>query len=125
VRAEQRAHIEARLQERLEELIRMRAAMTRPSDPGHDSEPDVANHPADRGSDLHDEELDETTRMLLADDERRIEEARRALADGTYGSCAECGREIPPARLAAMPEAVRCVDCQRHLEGRNRQRTHV
>ncbi len=30
--------------------------------------------------------------------------------------CPDCGEEIPAARLAAVPDAVRCVDCQRDRE---------
>ena len=30
---------------------------------------------------------------------------------GTYGRCATCHRDIPPARLAALPSATTCVVC--------------
>jgi DnaK suppressor protein len=115
---EERKRIEAHLDARLEELARIRAAMRRSGEGMRDSElAHVDNHPGDQGSELHDEELDETTEMFLEEEERRIAEARRALADGTYGICLECRREIPAQRLQAMPEAVRCIDCQRHFEG--------
>jgi RNA polymerase-binding transcription factor DksA len=78
------------------------------------------NHPADIGSETHEQEMDETTAVFLDEEERRISEARRALASGTYGICRECGREIPAGRLEAVPEAVRCLDCQRHFEGEHR-----
>jgi hypothetical protein len=32
------------------------------------------------------------------------------------GTCADCGDRISSARLAALPDAVRCVSCQRQLE---------
>jgi RNA polymerase-binding transcription factor DksA len=119
---ERRAEIEARLDARLEELLRTRAAMRRAAEGMRDSElAHVDNHPGDLGSDLHDEELDETAEILMGEEERRIEEARRALAAGSYGTCKVCGREIPADRLAAMPEAVRCLDCQRRFEGDHRQ----
>lgn len=41
-----------------------------------------------------------------------IEAAERRLADGTYGSCLECGVAIPAARLRASPAAARCIACQ-------------
>ncbi len=124
--AEERERIEARLDARLEELVHTRAAMRRSSAGMRDSElAHVDNHPGDLGSELHDEELDETTEIFLEEEERRIDEARRALADGTYGMCKACGRPISPERLAAVPEAVRCIDCQRHFEGRHRQQTRV
>jgi len=46
--------------------------------------------------------------------EASVERVNRALAklgDGTYGSCDTCGKEIAPARLAAAPESVLCIDC--------------
>jgi RNA polymerase-binding transcription factor DksA len=122
----ERQRVESRLQARLEEIARTRAAMRRSSEGMRDSElAHVDNHPGDTGSDLHEEELDETTAILLDEEERRIAEARRALADGSYGTCKSCGREIPAERLEAVPEAVLCVNCQRHFEGLHRQRTRV
>ncbi len=40
-----------------------------------------------------------------------IAAARQRLADGTYGTCASCGRPIPTGRLEARPTARTCVDC--------------
>ncbi|EEY7036591.1 TraR/DksA family transcriptional regulator, partial [Escherichia coli] len=33
--------------------------------------------------------------------------------------CADCGGEIPAARLVAVPDAIRCVNCQNIMEARN------
>jgi RNA polymerase-binding transcription factor DksA len=118
----ERQRIEARLEERLEELVRTRVAMHRSEDGSRDAElAHVDNHPGDLGTQTHDEELSETTSIFFEEEERRIDEARRALADGSYGTCKGCGRPIPPERLDAAPEAVRCLDCQRHFEGLHRQ----
>lgn len=123
---EERERIEARLDVRLEELKRTRLAMHRESDGMHGSElAHVDNHPADIGTETHEEELEETADIFFEEEERRIEEARRALRQGTYGTCVGCGREIPAERLAAVPEAVRCLDCQRLFEGRHRQQTRI
>jgi DnaK suppressor protein len=55
-------------------------------------------------------------RIEQVDVARRLEDKRadvdRALGkldEGTYGSCDVCGEPIAPARLEAMPWAVRCV----------------
>jgi RNA polymerase-binding transcription factor DksA len=118
--------IEARLDARLAELLRTRSAMKRSSQGMRDSElAHLDNHPGDMGTDLHDEELDETTGIFLDEEERRIAEARRALANGTYGVCKDCHKPIPADRLLAVPEAVRCLNCQRHFEGLHRQRTRL
>ena len=81
----------------------------------------VDQHPADSGTEMHEQELDETTEMMLDEEEKRIAEAMRALDDGTYGKCIECGNDIPRERLEARPEAVRCVEHQREYEARLRQ----
>lgn len=114
--------IAARLDRRLEELRRTRAAArleergTRESELSH-----VDNHPGDEGTETHEHEVEVSTEIYLDEEERRIEEARRALASGRYGTCLDCGTEIPAERLEAVPEAVRCVACQRLVEGRHRQ----
>lgn len=117
-----RETIEGRLSQRLEELRQARAA-ARGEDAGmRESElTHVDNHPGDEGTETHERELQASTEVYLDEEELRIEEARRALAAGTYGTCASCGNEIPAERLEAVPEAIRCIDCQRHLEGRHRQ----
>jgi RNA polymerase-binding transcription factor DksA len=123
---EERERIESALDARLAELVHTRASMLRSAQGQRGSElADVDQHPADGASDLYEEELDETERMLLDAEERRIDDARRALAEGTYGICRNCGRTIPADRLQAAPEAVRCLDCQRHFEGYHRQRARV
>lgn len=45
-----------------------------------------------------------------------IDEALTRLADGTYGLCAECGVEISEKRLAVVPFAKLCVECQSRQE---------
>ncbi|MGH7813724.1 MAG: universal stress protein [Candidatus Binataceae bacterium] len=52
---------------------------------------------------------------------RDIEAAIGRLGRGSYGICADCGEEIPMARLAAAPCAVRCVDCQQRANRGTRQ----
>jgi DnaK suppressor protein len=123
---EERQRIEARLDARLEELMRTRLSMRRSSAGMRDSElAHLDNHPGDLADALLEGEIEETTEIFLEEEERRIAEARRALADGSYGTCGGCGRVISSARLEAMPEAVRCLDCQRLFEGRHRQQTQV
>jgi RNA polymerase-binding transcription factor len=56
--------------------------------------------------------------QMKADTLARIDEALRRLEAGTYGKCAECGREIPEARLKALPFAVLCREDQEREETR-------
>jgi RNA polymerase-binding transcription factor DksA len=126
VSPEQRAEIEALLDARALELRRVRTAMRKEAEGMRDSElAHVDNHPGDLATDLHDEELDETAAIFFDEEDRRIAEARRALANGSYGFCQECGRPIEPERLRAVPEAVRCIEDQRRFEGWHRQQTRI
>lgn len=74
--------------------------------------------PLEVAKDLEEEQL------WLAVSERReetrdqIEEAARLLLEGRYGRCVDCRRAISPARLRALPFAVRCLTCQERLERR-------
>jgi DnaK suppressor protein len=45
-----------------------------------------------------------------------IDDALARLAEGTFGYCAECGVEISEKRLAAVPFAKLCVQCQSQQE---------
>jgi len=53
---------------------------------------------------------------VLADARAELAEVERALAriaDGTYGTCANCGNRITVGRLDARPTAELCIDCAR------------
>ena len=41
----------------------------------------------------------------------KIARALDQIKNNTYGICIDCGRSIPPERLAVRPTATRCVDC--------------
>ena len=41
-----------------------------------------------------------------------IEEALRRIDKGTYGICRDCGEEIAPARLNAIPWTRVCIKCK-------------
>ena len=45
-----------------------------------------------------------------------IDDALIRVEEGNYGICAECGVEISEKRLAAVPFAKLCVDCQTQAE---------
>ena len=117
-----RQQVEARLDERQREIDERRRALHEAGEPGGEELADYDQHPGDQGTETYMKELDETTEQILGEDERRIVEARRELEKGTYGICVDCGKEIPAARLEAIPETVRCVEDQRIYEARLRQR---
>lgn len=51
---------------------------------------------------------------------RAIKAARSRMEQETYGTCTECGYEIPYERMEAQPTADRCAPCQEVYE-----KTHV
>ena len=40
-----------------------------------------------------------------------IESALKKTSENTYGVCSNCGKQINPKRLEAMPEATLCIEC--------------
>jgi DnaK suppressor protein len=43
---------------------------------------------------------------------RQVKAALRRIQDGSFGTCIECESAISPRRLAAVPWAQRCIQCQ-------------
>lgn len=41
-----------------------------------------------------------------------VEHALDKIVKGTYGLCDNCGKQIAPARLEALPQAALCMDCK-------------
>ncbi|MFN7685287.1 MAG: TraR/DksA family transcriptional regulator [Oligoflexia bacterium] len=66
--------------------------------------------------------------MSLQEQERRelasIDRALEKISSGEYGSCEDCGEEIPFKRLLAVPEARFCTRCQ-SLAERERARSRA
>ena len=46
----------------------------------------------------------------------QIDAALERMDAGTYGICENCGKEIHPARLEALPYATLCINCQTKQE---------
>jgi DnaK suppressor protein len=73
-------------------------------------------HLADLGSDNFDQEVS----LGLMENEQAILDqiglALERIDQGSYGTCADCGRPIGAARLDALPYTAQCVDCARRDE---------
>jgi DnaK suppressor protein len=71
------------------------------------------NHLGDAATITFDREMDysleENSGHVLA----AIDEALKRIEEGTFGTCARCGKPIAEARLEAMPYATKCIDCKR------------
>ena len=75
-------------------------------------------HMADLGTDAMEREND----LLVASAEGRllaeINEAITRVAEGTYGACESCSKEIDKKRLEVVPQARLCLKCQEQAERR-------
>jgi DnaK suppressor protein len=77
-----------------------------------ESEPDFFDEiqrAADRA--LIIESLDRSSTLL-----RDVRAALARIALGTYGECLRCGEPIAPKRLAAVPWAAFCLQCQEQVD---------
>jgi RNA polymerase-binding protein DksA len=84
---------------------------------------------ADQVHDLEDESFaDLMVDVNLAEIDRDLEELRaveaalRRISDGSFGTCAGCGRAIDRERLEAVPFVSRCINCQTIFERTHFQR---
>ncbi|WP_199880616.1 TraR/DksA C4-type zinc finger protein [Bacillus massiliglaciei] len=68
------------------------------------------NHPGDLGTELFDKERYQAIDDHGKEELERIETALKAMDEGTYGQCKECGEEIPFDRLKARPSTLYCIE---------------
>jgi RNA polymerase-binding protein DksA len=71
------------------------------------------NHLGDTATVTYDREMDFTLEDNSEAVLNAIEKALRKIADGTYGICERCGKQIAEERLEALPYAELCIDCKR------------
>lgn len=74
----------------------------------------------DVASDVIDGALLESLGAQDANRLKRINNTLERIKQGKYGICIICNKEIPKARLEAIPYALMCVTCQSEDERRNR-----
>jgi RNA polymerase-binding transcription factor DksA len=77
-------------------------------------------HQADAGSDAYDRDFALSLLSQEQDSLYEIDQALKRLENGTYGICEMSGKQIPKARLEALPFTRYTVECQAELEKRNR-----
>jgi DnaK suppressor protein len=66
-------------------------------------------------------EVDQTLTDIDAADLNRIDRALKAMTDGSYGQCGECGCDIPFERLQIEPQTEHCVTCKGRWEAASGQ----
>jgi DnaK suppressor protein len=85
------------------------------SESGDELDPErggVTNHVSDDANETVEQEMMLSLQMTAERQLDRVRQAMSRLDAGTYGTCANCGKPIAPARLEARPWAIYCIDCQ-------------
>src|SRR5947199_8491945 len=75
------------------------------------------NHLADIATETVDREIDYTLEENSVNVLREIDAALKRIDDGTFGTCAVCGKEIESERLEHLPRATLCADDARGSRG--------
>jgi YteA family regulatory protein len=68
------------------------------------------NHPGDSGTELYDRERNMVFSELQEKELSDIDHALERIKEGKYGTCQECGVDIPKERLEAMPTTPYCLE---------------
>ena len=93
-------------QDELEQIVRNRDAIT--IEKSADALDEV-QHASER--ELAIRNLDRESNLL-----RNVRSALRRIDDGSFGVCLHCEEEISPKRLAAVPWAPFCIQCQEQAD---------
>lgn len=117
---DQRQHLEKRLREERDRIMRDLERYTRDASEQSQQEADgdltlMPFHPADQGTDTMRQELDASLASRESSELTAIDEALRRLykEPERYGLDEETGEEIPFERLDVIPWATRAIDGER------------
>lgn len=97
--------LKAELEDRLAQLQKRLASIKKDVTRGHSGDS------AEQAQERENDEVVDAIGNETAQSIRVIQAALGRIADGSYGQCVACGEDIGEARLAAIPEATRCVNC--------------
>jgi DnaK suppressor protein len=101
------------LEERQQDL---RKIVARTEQDGRDADVGTAQDIADRAANSYTKEFlfhqSNNERQLL----QMVEVALARLREGVFGECINCGNDINPKRLEAVPWTRYCIACQEKLE---------
>ncbi|WP_310474230.1 TraR/DksA C4-type zinc finger protein [Sandarakinorhabdus sp.] len=95
------ATLRARLNELHAEIARLEQATIQP----------LSAKFADQANDLEELATNEGLEVQHIHEAEQILAALERIETGNYGVCSNCGADIVPARLAALPTATRCINC--------------
>ncbi|MFA5136463.1 MAG: TraR/DksA C4-type zinc finger protein [Patescibacteria group bacterium] len=82
------------------------------------ADPDHASDNAAVDTDVREQVGHETVVAEIKDLEKRLKDLSSSISriqKGRYGVCEKCNKTIPTIRLELVPEAFRCIDCEKRL----------
>jgi len=104
--------IRKRLNEDRASLEEQIASLEQENEDNQVEEMGIGHHYGDDATDMMLRERNLPVRGNAEELVAEIDAALERLDDGSYGTCARCGKEINPERLEARPAAIYCIDCQ-------------
>lgn len=93
--------LRARLAELTERAHGAEAELTEPLD----------NDMEEQLTEIDDDDVYQGIDDVINQEIMQVRAAISRIEDGSYGTCSNCGKDIAPKRLEAMPMATRCIDC--------------
>jgi DnaK suppressor protein len=104
-----RARLESERKRLTEEMEQLKSTM-RPADERREGSPFGKRE--EEATESYELERRLTLEKSIREQLASVEHALQKFEDGTYGSCDNCGKPIPPERLEALPQATLCLDCK-------------
>jgi len=101
------------------ELANLREELRDLGGDSDDENGSVGNHLADDGSNVQEQERILRVESDLQGILTQINEAYERMDQGSYGTCARCGKPIAEERLEYLPFVAYCIECQTILERQN------
>lgn len=95
------AMLRGRLAEVQADIARLEQATIQPLSPNF----------SEQASDLEALAANESREVQQIHEAEQILAALARIEQGVYGTCANCGADIAPARMAAQPTATHCIKC--------------
>ena len=92
-------------------LERMQSELTEPDEPVG-----VSGDPADMAGSVSAREESYEIGSVESRAVAQIDYVLQRIDSGKYGVCEDCGKQIPPARMKAVPFAFLCVECKQRDE---------
>lgn len=106
------------LQQREQQLLQELSDAQGEREQAQDAE-DLPREPdANQSRETSDREVRHAEQLRDQQELHAVRAALKRIAEGTYGECVACGKQIALERLKASPAAMRCIACQTKAEAK-------